>query len=58
MVDVKIFNVFAGDDIDLIIPFVIQWLKRSELFNLLLAELWKIMLNDCGLFVGHVSIPR
>ena len=54
MVYIKIVDVLAGDNINLFIPFFIQWLKFLNLSTLECSEVRKIMENDfSGLQAGY-----
>lgn len=43
MVYIKILDVFAGNDIDLFIPFIVQSIKQVELIFLEARQIWKVM---------------
>ena len=54
MVYIKIVDVLAGDNINLLVPFFIQWLKFLNLRPLGCSEFRKIMENDfSGLQAGY-----
>ena len=46
MMEVKIFKILAGDDVDPCVPFLIEWLHRVELFLLDSRQRWKIFFNE------------
>ena len=46
MIDIKVLNVFAGNDVDLFIPLAVQRFQAGKLFFLTKGKIGEIMRND------------
>src|SRR5690606_34712476 len=42
MIQIKIIDIFPGNDVDLCVPFLIERLESGELFFLTIGQIWEI----------------